>query len=700
MKTRILKLFLFIFLLDPIKTYSNNLPELGAQIWIEPGQNREQIDHWFEIMSDYELRSARLFIMWNFVETSPAHFDFTLYEWAFESAEKHNIKIQATLTPNHGPSFVDKRFWYKIQDGKIPERYEQMYDSEKYIEETVLHFKKHPALENWWLMNEPGQYPSNDKLAIDRFKDFLINKYGTIENLNDSWITNYMNFDQISYHDSWEAKGGFYSPAPFLDWNIFWKEHMTWYMKWVTEEIKRYDTTHLIHVNPHAIFDILYLYDLPEWGSFVSSIGASIHPAWHFGMLEEVQYAMGVSATCDIIKAAIEPKPFWISELQGGVNIFSSVSPMSPSADDISQWIWTGIGSGAEKVLLWCLNARSYGGEAGEWSLLSYQDQPSNRLIEISNISKTLSANQDFFSNCETEKARVTILLSPETMLIMKRKDIWNDIEGRKSSAHIKSALSFYETLLEMGIPVRFKQIDDMDWESEYQKKQVYIMPNVVSVHQQYNKKLEKLVQSGNKLIVTGLSAYFDEKEHNILLDDFPFTALFGGTIGHVKTNRILFEFKLEDPDIVLPSHKWYSELKTVHGKCIAYRDSQCVAIRNNISGGEVLWIPTMIGLGSWLSDNESLALLLDQELKSWIAPTPFRFNHHPRNIVSKTLVKSNEYILILTNGSKKDQKVSLGTNLKFVNEVYNNTDEQLSENNEIFLKGNKTVVLKFIQTK
>ena len=53
------------------------VPVLGAQVWIEPGQTEKNIDRWFEILADHDMPFARLFIQWNFIEPQPDTWDFT-----------------------------------------------------------------------------------------------------------------------------------------------------------------------------------------------------------------------------------------------------------------------------------------------------------------------------------------------------------------------------------------------------------------------------------------------------------------------------------------------------------------------------------------------------------------------------------------------------------------------------------------------
>ena len=42
--------------------------DIGAEVWIEPGQTPEQIDGWFSLAANNGMRSVRLFLMWNYIE--------------------------------------------------------------------------------------------------------------------------------------------------------------------------------------------------------------------------------------------------------------------------------------------------------------------------------------------------------------------------------------------------------------------------------------------------------------------------------------------------------------------------------------------------------------------------------------------------------------------------------------------------------
>ena len=62
--------------------------DVGAELWIEPSQTEAEVEGWVKIMAESKMRSARIFLMWNYIETAPKVYDFHLYDALFRAAEK------------------------------------------------------------------------------------------------------------------------------------------------------------------------------------------------------------------------------------------------------------------------------------------------------------------------------------------------------------------------------------------------------------------------------------------------------------------------------------------------------------------------------------------------------------------------------------------------------------------------------------
>ena len=621
----ILLVVLLISITTQLKAQS---PIIGAQVFIEPGQTKQDVESWFKLLADHNMPVCRIRVFEDHMNLGNGKWDFSRYDHAFDMAQKYGVKIMVTLFPS------DR----SVGGFKFPKNLEHQKLVEEYVRQTVRHFKDHPALNTWVLQNEPGDYSySKNDYSLPKFEKWKAQQKKPVGN---------------EYMKS--------SP----EFELFWRDYTTEYLGWIAKIVREEDSKGLTHVNNHLLFSNLKQYDFPQWMPFLSTLGASIHAAWHLRYFERQQYTMAIAANCDIISSAAEPKPFWVTELQGGTNIFSGFNPLCPSEDDIAQWLWTCIGSGAERVVFWTLNARASVAEAGEWGMVTFQNEPTDRLTMSGNVAKVLLEENDFFKKAKTVKSDVNLIYSPESMIIFSEKTMSSqfdeDIPGRGKGAHIKSILSYYETLLELGISSSVKQMDHFDWEAKTNKPRVAILANMLSIPAEFKDKLYTFVENGNKLIVTGLSGFYDENMHNVYMSSDPYRKLFGATLEEYKFTRGSFDIQLTDPQIELPSHLVKGLIKTDRAKVIGTFNEDIIAVRNQFGKGEVVWIPSLIGLGSWQKDNASFAAFIKEETREGTQHLPFTLSGHSKHVLLKTMETNGNYLTILINMNDENKSIAL----------------------------------------
>ena len=124
------------------------MPFIGAQVFIEPGQTSGDIDTWFRILHENHLPICRIRLFENYMRTPDGGWDFSLFDQAFQAAEKYGIKIMGTLFP--ATPFTD------VGGFKFPRTTEHLEEIAAYIQNLVTHFRASPALFGWVLINEPG----------------------------------------------------------------------------------------------------------------------------------------------------------------------------------------------------------------------------------------------------------------------------------------------------------------------------------------------------------------------------------------------------------------------------------------------------------------------------------------------------------------------------------------------------------------
>ena len=641
-----------------LKVQAQSQPQLGAEIYLEPGQTSQQVDHWVKELSDNKMPVARVFMMWNYLEPKSGVWDFTLYDALFKAAEKYDVKITATLVPNSPPFFWGKEFFYVTHNMLMYEKEEYRERSKSYIKKVVERYKNNPALDSWWLYNEPSGNPHVDSLAVSEFRKWLEIKYLTIDSLNKSWQSYFVSFKDIFYDNRWQ-QGGWVWQTAFYDWSNFWKNHINNQIKWLGEEVRKYDKIHLFHINPPGVFGSLAHYDLPGMKKTINSLGSSMHPSWSFGFVPRNKYGLAVSWQNDLMYGVaneIPEVPYWISELQAGNNLYIMV----PSPKDIAQWVWTSLGSGAERVIFWCLNSRMQGNESGEWALLDFQQNPSERMKKAAEIANIIQQNQNDFTNADPITSPITVIISPQTLLMQERKQRNSTIDVEKALAHQKAAMACYNALMQQGIPVQVRINTEYNWETK-EKNQVVILADVRCLTNQDIKGIETFVHNGNKVIATGLTGLFDENEKTWVVNrEFPLSRTFGGSIKEIFSESENFKIKLDEYTDLFPVQMWYMQILPETGKIVGKYDDKPIAIRNNYGNGSVLWIPAMIGMGAWVDSDNSLAYLLRKETEFATKNLPFRFEALHKDCYMHTLKTQEAYLTVIVNGNINTENINI----------------------------------------
>ena len=113
-------------------------PFLGAQIFIEPGQTAEEIDTWFRQLEENHFTVCRIRMFESYMKKANGKWDFSLFDNAFRSAEKHGIRVFGTIFP-----YTDKT---DIGGFKFPRDDAHLQSIAFFIKELTTHFKQYKSL--------------------------------------------------------------------------------------------------------------------------------------------------------------------------------------------------------------------------------------------------------------------------------------------------------------------------------------------------------------------------------------------------------------------------------------------------------------------------------------------------------------------------------------------------------------------------
>jgi beta-galactosidase len=607
----------------------NSLPQIGAQVFIEPGQTAKDVDDWFRILEENGLTVCRIRMFETHMRKPDGTYDFALYDEAFRAAERHHINVFATLFPADDT----------VGGFKYPRSEAHLAEIAGFVKALVTHFKAFPALYGWVLQNEPGSggtYPDSD-LA---------------RRLRAAWQAAQPKSDYTSHG---------YRQARF-DYEEFHRSYTTWFLNWYAEQVHAIDPGRHTHVNNHAIFSNFPEYDFPAWRKFLTTLGASAHPSWHYTMFRREQFSLAMSANNEIIRAGAGPLPFWLTELQGGNNLYSGGKPICPTKEETAQWLWTTLGCGAKGIIFWSLNPRATIDEPGEWALITFQREASDRLVSAREVASTLKQNADLFSNAKALRSGVTLLLARESFWTDKKQKLpglKEDYEARAGGAPMKSALAWYEALMESGIPADLVEMDAFDWGQASFKGQVAILAHQLAIPSRDWPRLARFAERGGKLIVEGATGYFDEHQVCTFMTGFPLADLLGGTISEFKALGERFEVPMTDGP-ALPAHLWRGTVKNATGTPLATEGGEVFATRHAFGQGATLWIPSLVGLGAWQRDNTALATFARREVLGAVPALPVLFKRQEKLALLKTLVSGDSLITVMINKDKVAKKIPL----------------------------------------
>ncbi len=663
---------LLFFLLPSVFSFSQFKADspimIGAEILIEPGQNPDNVDLWFKLLKENGFKITRLRMFEDYMKDAEGNWDFSLFDRAFKAGEKYNIKILGNLFP--ATSFDD------IGGFKFPRDEKHWREIQEYIEKTVTHFKDYKSLFGWVPVNEPG-------LPLPWHQEYTRNKF-------EEWkaITPLPTTTNGYRHFSFGREK-------------FILHYHPWFMKVVTEEIQKYDKKHAIHLNPAGVLEQAEIYEFSLWREFLTSLGGSAHAGWHFGYFDRNQYAVAMSATSEYLRSGAKELPWFMTEIQGGNNTYSGGTAMCPTSEEIAQWLWTIIGTGSKGGMFWCLNPRKSGVEAGEWAMLDFQNEPSDRFSVAADIARIINKNEKLFSGTKVVDSDINILYVKEAIWVEEKltryvNDKNND--ARKKGGVIKSALGYFEALSQHGYNPNFGDINDFNFDRKDFKNSIIILSHQVALPSKHWKNLHSYVEKGGTLIVEGMTGYYDENAVCIMNDDFPLKNLFGGDLSEFKFVGNLFDTNISGNQ--LKAHLWEGFIKPVAGKVISRKGNLITGVSNRYGEGKVIWIPSLISLGTQLTkEYEPLVDLFNQEFKT---TERFRFKKNQQGAMMRTLQNGDKIISILVNQNPETLSIELDgfDNYKVSRLLFQNKNGTINKQKTVTIHPEETIVIEWEKRK
>lgn len=197
---------------------------------------------------------------WSAMEPEEGKYDFSWLDEAVRLAEKYGLKVimctptptpPAWLTTKHPDVLVVNDNGQTIRHGARQQASWASDTYRAYVEKIVTQLAQRygnsPAIWGWQIDNEPSHYAFSyeySENAQRKFRQWLKNKYGTIDKLNDVWGTafwsqTYNNFEQIVIPNE-KVLPGKANPHAMLDYKRYTADECASFINFQNDILRKY----------------------------------------------------------------------------------------------------------------------------------------------------------------------------------------------------------------------------------------------------------------------------------------------------------------------------------------------------------------------------------------------------------------------------------------------------------------------------
>ncbi|MBW4331785.1 beta-galactosidase [Stakelama sp. CBK3Z-3] len=334
---------------------------------------------------------------WSTMEPREGEFHFEWLDRAIAAARRHGIMVVLGTPTAAPPAWLTQKYPDVLrvdEDGTRAThggRRQFSFASQRYRDfarriatKMAQRYGNNPDIVGWQIDNEIGP-PSFGKEAISRWHAFLKERYGSIDNLNQRWATEYWSqhyndFDQIPLHAT-----GQQNPALLLDFKHFTTATWTDYVMNQASAIRAHaDPRQFITTNTmfwNGGFDHFKLHrglDLAAWDNYIQDAD----PDW-----------VANGADHDLVRG-YKQRNFWLMETQAGrvdwVPVNRALKP-----GQVREMGWQAIAHGADAILYWELRPARNGQETYYGTVLGQDGTPAPIFDEIAKLGSEIRKASD-----------------------------------------------------------------------------------------------------------------------------------------------------------------------------------------------------------------------------------------------------------------------------------------------------------------
>ena len=465
---------------------------------------------------------------WNKVEPEEGVFTFDFWDEFMELCKQEEMQVifgTPTATP---PAWLTEKYPEVLncrQDG-VPYRHgarrHYNYNSPKYrelsariVEKLAQHYGKHPAIVGWQIDNELNCevdefYSEADSVA---FRNFVKEKYKTLDNLNEAWGTVFWN---QTYTD-WEQ---IYVPRPVLnngcnphlrlDYYRFISESTISFCKMQAEIISKYKKDG-DYITTNGMFWNLDNHKMAEECLDVYTYDS--YPSFAFGLNRDPKTAKDLNDrhwSKNLTEVRSICPHFGIMEQQSGAGGWTTrMEGPAPRPGQLTLWAMQSVAHGADYISFFRWRTCTFSTEMYWHGILDYDNRDNRKLAEVKDFYKKLKCLDEV---CGADYTAAFGVLKDYDNMWDTNVDAWHRRVEAQSSEEIFIASEIYHT------PYNTLYLSEDTDIRELQKYPVLIYAHPVIMTGKRAAILKEYVSNGGILIIGCRSGYKQENGKCVML--------------------------------------------------------------------------------------------------------------------------------------------------------------------------------------
>ncbi len=640
--------------------------------------------------------TVRTWVEWAKCEPVRGQYNFENLHLLMRLAEEVGLRVFIQMYVDSAPDWVAEAFphaLFETQSGiKVyPQSAPGACTDNAGVEEAVLGFYTETAkvassysnFFGWDLWSEPHiinwahlDYVPNVQFCFcpgtrTRFRHWLMDKYGSLDDLNRAWYRNFSNWKEVDP----PRFSTILSYTDFIDWKTFIYEKLVEDMRMRYEAIRKADTVSLItaHAVGASLFQSPYLgtgaTDDFMMAEPLDFYGVSIYPKHN---RPEAHWSVTTLRTVmDFTRSANREKGGWyVGELQAGMGTIGLLVSDPVVPDDHRIWAWSAIAKGAKGINIYAYYPMSSGYEAGGYGLINLDGTITERAVHAGEIASIVDRNQKLFLSSSPVKAEIGIMYNPLSQMVggMQRRDY--------PGAHTNSLIGYFRAFADHNVPVDFVHREHFE-KQELSQYKLVIIPWPVMITREAAEGIRQFVKEGGHVLAEARIGWNDERGFaSEIIPGLGLHEVFG-----VREHEVRMRDEVEI-EIAEGYHPATSDLEpgtllkgSLYAKSVLPLDESKVEVLARLNDGSATLVSTKYGKGEAMLAGSYLGManhpepVLENEkffmnLLNWaMVDRPFISSHdgNKENYVEVRLQENeNGFVLYLINHSDSIEDVSV----------------------------------------